>query len=302
MPRVRLSLVLDDATLTVGPSLIQRHVSKGRRRWGALCEHHVLVGLRDALEAEARVGAQHGSFPAAFLHWAAANDYGAVVAPTAPAVLPLYERRPGRAGVAPAGCTVHLLLPGAGAVDLATAEATCGAVLHRKRFVGRWALPAEQDAGAAVRAVVSLQGHNNCGRLWPAISSVLGGGEGGGQKAKGSEAAEGNRGNEPTVTKKKTMKKKRAVQLICTDLASRPAQLDVSPPHAERRDCWRFDRRRRLDPQPDAERRDCSSFDRRRRLDPRPQPDAERLHLKARPAVAWAKPHAKRASPALRGG
>ena len=48
---MRLSLVLDDAVVTVDGTVVTKHMTA--RGWGALTEHHALVALRDAIDADA---------------------------------------------------------------------------------------------------------------------------------------------------------------------------------------------------------------------------------------------------------
>ena len=174
----RISFVLKDCVITMGPSLVQWHV--GQRGWGALTEHHLLVAFRDAIENDPVC--RHVTFDEAVAHYIgegrrSPQDVLLLSSDQQRAGLPVYTA----SGDGPAmrvnasGC-IHLMLCKSPSFALAVEGAlnsTCSSSgqEHKVRIM-QCSPPPGVDIDHTPRAITICQGHNNCGRLWPALCSV----------------------------------------------------------------------------------------------------------------------------------
>jgi hypothetical protein len=201
---VRLSLVLEDAVVTVDGTLITKHVTE--RGWGALTEHHTLVALRDAIDAaspQAPVLAEN--FEQALKHVTTCSGDGTGIADRFVLLTDekqhceskyslaqsLYSRldeghdtvdvpEPSEGPAAP-GTHHFLLLPAARHLSASEIEAAIqNCVGERINSITSTTKPvytvkcstealSPTAVAEPVRTIVALQAHNNCGALAPAV-------------------------------------------------------------------------------------------------------------------------------------
>eukprot|EP01051_Picozoa_sp_SAG22_P009851 SAG22_NODE_852_length_6847_cov_14.600830_3_plen_624_part_00 len=191
-PRNKLTLMLDDAVLQLDGTLL-RHIAD--RKWAALTEHHLLVALRDAIQARSARLAPAAGFKAAFEAAAVAGDKLPVLAlvldsgaaaadaagvPALPVYEPAVQQQELRPGSPPDDNRVmHVVLaaPGQGVQMRADIEAAAG---HGAMLCSLpTGLPAASESAQQLRpiddarAIVSVQGHHNEGRLVAAHQSLL---------------------------------------------------------------------------------------------------------------------------------
>lgn len=184
---VRLSLVLDDAVVTVDGSVVTKHVTE--RGWGALTEHHTLVALRDAIDADSRNERPVGAFPvlvkslAESLEVAVAVDVPGTAtfvvmgsqSQKEPPQLSLYGSAKTENATAQLGAWNHfLLVPEAvSADDVAnTVSGIAGACVRDDRVVVRCGHLGGGAAAEPARTIVALQTHHNCNVLLPAAMAL----------------------------------------------------------------------------------------------------------------------------------
>ena len=203
---IRTNFVFTDCVVSIGSAEVQRCM--GERSWGALTEHHGLVLIRDAIDHDAEA-VQFKTFEEALnlsVKQKRSNHVG-VVLDSGLTPLDLYSAagstslsaHPESNGAA-MNKSVHFFLN-----PPPTARGVFKTVLPAHRVV-KCSLPGKQDSKNLVRTIVSLQGHNNCGRLWGVIGDAIahagggGGGSGGGSGGGGGGDGNGDGGGARDVT------------------------------------------------------------------------------------------------------
>jgi len=191
-----ISFVLNDCVVSVGSAAMQRCM--GERSWGALTEHHGLVILRDAIDTDP-TECHFTTFEEALTtvtKQKRKNHYGVVLDNGLSEELDLYGpagevvARPASYNDTAAMKTLHFFLN-----PPPTARGVFKKVLAGNRFAKK-SLPGMQDSLNLVRTIVSLQGHNNCGRLFGVVSAAVGGGGGGGGDQKAVEQVQEGEGSQ----------------------------------------------------------------------------------------------------------
>ncbi len=220
-----------DGVVTLGASLVQKFV--GARGWGALTEHHLLVAIRDAIIADPDI-TLHQSITAAVaccVDSATCNPESNQTANNAGqqqqrGLLALAVDAEGASSTTTPELRVYssaAIQGSSAAEEAATARQSClhlllappVAALKEMSARSCWgdmgilqcSLPNGLDSRNTVRTIVSLQGHNNCGRLYGAALELV-------QQATGRSASPAvNQSKKETAkihgTKKKSKKEKK---------------------------------------------------------------------------------------------